>query len=73
MCPVGGHGVGGGDGTKSNRMLVGALVAHNANTAHGGQEHCACLPNLVVERYLYLAVGHLGGHSRCQHLAGIFA
>ena len=49
MCPVSGHGVGGGDGTKSYWMLIGALVAHNAHTAHGGQKHCACLPNLVVE------------------------
>ena len=73
MCPVGSHGVGGGDGTKSYWMLIGALVAHNAHTADSGQKHGACLLNLVVERYLYLAVGHLGGHSGCQHLAGIFA
>ena len=63
MGPVGGHCIGGGDGTKGYRMLVGALVAHDSHTAHGGEQDCACLPYLVVEAYLDLAVGHCGGHS----------
>lgn len=35
MGPVGGHGVGGGDGSEGYGALVGAFVAHDAYALHG--------------------------------------
>ena len=48
MGPVGGHGVGGGDGSEGYGALVGAFVAHYAYALHG-QEDGSGLPNFVVQ------------------------
>ena len=47
-------------------MLIGALIAHYAYATNGGKEHCACLPDLIIERYFYLAILHIGWHSCCE-------
>ena len=48
MGPVGGHGVGGGDGAEGYGAFVCALVAHYAY-ALDGEEYHSGLPDLVVE------------------------
>ena len=55
MGPVGRHGVLRSHGTQSHGMLVGALIAHHAHRADGGEQHSAGLPDMVVEA---AAVGH---------------
>ena len=73
MSPVGSHGVGRGDSTQGDRILVGALVAHDTDATDGGEEDGTSLPNLVVERYLDFAVGHSGRNASGQYSAGLFA
>ncbi len=48
MCPVGGHGVGGGDGAQSHSTFVCALVAHYTYALYREQYH-AGLPYLVIQ------------------------
>src|SRR3712207_4159004 len=54
-------------------MLIGALIAHYPHAAHGGQQHGACLPNLVVEAHFNLSIVHVGRHSGSQDAACLFA
>ena len=54
-------------------MLVGALVAHHAHGADGGEEDGARLPDLVVERDLDFAVLHVGRNAGSQHTASLLA
>ena len=35
MCPVGRHGIATRNGSQCDRVLIGALVAHHADTSHG--------------------------------------
>lgn len=57
MRPVGGHGIGGSNGTQGNGTFIGTLVAHHAHTLYG-QKNDTRLPDLMVERCL-VAVGIL--------------
>ena len=51
MRPVGGHGIGGSNGTQGNGTFIGTLVAHHAHTLYG-QKNDTRLPDLMVERCL---------------------
>ena len=72
MRPVGSHGISTGNGTKSNRMLVCTLVTHNAYATDSGQQDRSGLPNLIVERHLYLAILHIGRYSGSQDTTCFF-
>ena len=72
MGPVGGHGIGAGDGAQGHGALVGALVTHHAHTLDGQQDD-AGLPDLVVEGDLNFAIAHIGGHTGGEHFAGLLA
>ena len=54
-------------------MLVCALVAHDANRLHCCQEYCSCLPSLIIERNLDLAVLHLGRNACSKNPTSLFA
>src|SRR3954469_5692730 len=46
--PVRSHSIGARDGAQSEHVLIGPLVAEYADAADG-QQHCECLPDLVVK------------------------
>ena len=54
-------------------MLIGTLIAHHTHTANRREENSTCLPDLVVERNLDLAILHISRNTSGQHLASLFA
>lgn len=73
MCPVGCHCIGTGYSTQGYGMLVGTLIAHHTYTANSRKQDGTCLPDLIVERNLDLAILHISRDTSSQHLAGLFA
>ena len=69
MCPVGCHRIGTGYGTESHWMLVSTFITHHTYGANGGQKNSTCLPNLIVERNLNLAILHVGRNTGSQYSA----
>ena len=54
-------------------MLVGTLITHHTHTANSRKQDGTCLPDLIVERNLDLAILHIGRNTSSQHLTGLFA
>ena len=64
-------------GTQSHRMLVCTLVTHHSYRTDSRKQYGTCLPDLVVERNLNLAILHVGRNTSSQYRkrfrANIFA
>ena len=54
-------------------MFVCTLIAHNTYATNCREQYCTSLPNLVVERNLYLAILHVGRNASSKNQTSFFA
>ena len=73
MCPVSCHSIGRCNSTQSNWMFVCTLIAHNTYATNCREQYCTSLPNLVVERNLYLTILHVGRNASSKNQTSLFA
>ena len=71
MCPVSSHRISTCNGTQCNRMLVCTLITHYTYRTDSREQYGTSLPDLIVERNLYLAILHVSRNTGSQDAASV--